>query len=384
MLPLAPATMLHDQPELLEGLCRTAIERLSRSPAPDGIVATNLVLALAEALILQRRIEEARTLIKSVLQQHPENRDAQWRDAQISFYRKDPWPLPWEKLESRWGMMRNHDRLVPRDREWDGSPLRGRTLLFAGEGGLGDEILFIRFIPMLLKAGAGRIIVIARPRLIPLLRTAYDVEFVRARPPHSPLDPSLRYDQGLAFMSAPRLLRLTEANIPPPVRFVLPPGAVEAARQRIALNPLRSLNVGICWLATEKARSFPAGLTRAIADVPGLTLYALLEPQAFEKQNPGFPIENLGSDTIIGTAGAVAALDLIISVDTMVAHLAGSLGKPVWLLTNFVEDWRWCAKGEATPWYPKMRIFRREEPGWEGLIRRVCAKLADMTASLTP
>jgi ADP-heptose:LPS heptosyltransferase len=85
---------------------------------------------------------------------------------------------------------------------------------------------------------------------------------------------------------------------------------------------------------------------------------------------------NLGSNDIASTAGSIAALDLVITVDTMVAHLAGSLGKPVWLLLNYLPDWRWPLHGETTPWYPSMRLFRQEARNWEGPIRNVARALA--------
>jgi hypothetical protein len=119
-------------------------------------------------------------------------------------------------------------------------------------------------------------------------------------------------------------------------------------------------------------------LFRPLSQIPGVRLFSLAQFSPQEAENAPFPISPLGTCDIVGDGAALCALDLVISVDTMIAHLAGSLARPVWLLLSFLPDCRWGLEGQTTPWYPTMRIFRRGHMGWESLIHTVAAELTHL------
>ena len=122
----------------------------------------------------------------------------------------------------------------------------------------------------------------------------------------------------------------------------------------------------------------PLQLFQRVRELRGVRLFGLGEQSSIERECADFDIASLGSNNIAGTAGAIAALDLTISVDTMIAHLAGSLGRPVWAMLNQAADYRWPIDGETTPWYPTMRLYHRKGRGWEGLMGRVAEDLESL------
>jgi len=365
--------LLDKDPQLAETLAR---KELSRAEA-SGEVTADLEVSLAVAIMFQRRLPEARNLINSVLDRFPKRPAALWCDALLSIYMKDPWPVVSRKLEARWAI---GERPFTAQANWDGSPLNGHSVLLAGEGGLGDQIQFVRFAPLLKAAGAGRVIVSVRPGLANLVQTMEGIDAVvsggfGSNPPVDPAD----YDVGLPMMSAPVVLNVTEATLRAAVPYLrVPETAIDSARRRIATGRNHFLNVGICRLAGKEIRSLPLELFRPLAEIPGVRLSSLAEHSSIDEKTASFPIASLGSSDIVSDAGAISALDLVITVDTMIAHLAGSLGRPVWLLLSYLPDCRWALEGTTTPWYPTMRLFRREGHNWESVIRNIADELADM------
>jgi ADP-heptose:LPS heptosyltransferase len=140
------------------------------------------------------------------------------------------------------------------------------------------------------------------------------------------------------------------------------------------------LAVGIVWEAGgwDRRRSLPASFLRELADIPGIRLHALqLGPARAEAEALG--LRDLANDHIAEAAARMRALDLVISVDTMAAHLAGALGVPVWTLLHAHCDWRWMQARSDSPWYPTMRLFRQDVPGdWRGVVNDVQAALAEL------
>jgi hypothetical protein len=318
---------------------------------------------------------------------------------------------------------------------WDGRPLRG-TVLVRCHHGLGDTIQFIRYVPLLKERGlAERVVVQAQPALIPLLAgSTPEIDALiplgeaRAEPP---------FDADIESTELPHALRTTFDTIPAAVPYLtvdpvrvaararaigsgaessatrrVPPSRPSPARgegagQSAALispSPLAgegrgggtsadsfrthtrpALKIGVVWAAGawHPARSLPLAALAPLAGVPGVALYAL--QRGLERAQillPGAPpVENPDddSDDVLDTAALIRCLDLVISVDTMVAHLAGALGVPVWTLLHDSADWRWMRDRTDSPWYPTMRLFRQQTPGdWTRVVSDVAQELSAM------
>jgi hypothetical protein len=185
------------------------------------------------------------------------------------------------------------------------------------------------------------------------------------------------YDTGLPMMSAPGLLGLSYETIPSAAPYLhLPSSTMEAGHRRLAAIGNGDFKVGLCRLASKDFRSLPLELFRPLAEIPCVQLFSLAEDSLLDETSASYPIHSLGSSDIQADAGSICALDLVISVDTMIAHLTGSLGRPVWLLLSYFPDCRWGLEGETTPWYPTMRLFRRNTKHWESIIEKVASELA--------
>ena len=249
---------------------------------------------------------------------------------------------------------------------WDGTPLAGKRVLVRCYHGLGDTIQFIRYAP-LIKAMAREVIVWAQPALLPLLRTVRGID--RLLPLHDGT-PEVEYDVDVESMELPYVFRTTLATIPAEVPYLHVAPAALPRHGRLA--------VGVVWAAGDwehERRSIPFPLLAPLAAVPGVVLYMLQRGPVLDQYHPGIGIL-AGSDDVVETARLMRALDLVISVDTMPAHLAGALGVPVWTLLDAAADWRWLEGRVDSPWYPTMRLFRQEYPGaWEAMIARVVGAL---------
>jgi tetratricopeptide (TPR) repeat protein len=268
--------------------------------------------------------------------------------------------------------------------EWQGEAFAGRTLLLFAEYGIGDALQFVRYVPMASALG-GSIVLEVQPELVPLLRTMSGVTVVPRGAPRPP------FDLQLPLMDLPCVFGTTLATIPAAVPY-LQPDPAKVAEWRRALNDTKSFKVGVVWAGNPRHKSdhyrslsAEAVLPRLI--MPGVQLYSLQK----EPRPEDSPVmARLGADVIdlapalgdfAATAAAIAALDLVIVVDTSVAHLAGAFGRPVWLLTPYALDWRWLRDREDSPWYPTMRLFRQHKPqAWDGVLARASAELARVAA----
>ncbi|HBY27507.1 MAG TPA: hypothetical protein DEH75_13390, partial [Bradyrhizobium sp.] len=269
--------------------------------------------------------------------------------------------------------------------EWQGEPLAGRTLLLFAEYGLGDVINFVRYVPMLMGKG-GRIMLQVQPALVALLRPMLPGVVVFAR--GEPLPP---FDLQLPLLSLPRIFRTTVETIPAATSY-LQADAGKLARWRDALSGVSALKVGVVWAGNprhkgDRQRSLPADAVLPRLVTPGVQLYSL---QKEPRPDDAPVLRRLGADIVdlaptlgdfADTAAAVCALDLVIAVDTSVAHLAGALGRPVWMLCPYALDWRWLRDRADTPWYPTMRLFRQDRPqAWDRVLARMSDELARVAA----
>ncbi|GJG87487.1 hypothetical protein tb265_26680 [Gemmatimonadetes bacterium T265] len=263
---------------------------------------------------------------------------------------------------------------VPRHEQWvwDGSPLDGRRVLVRCYHGLGDTLQFARFVPPL-RATASDVTMWAQPALLPLLTT---MRGVGALAPLHDGTPEVAYDVDVEAMELAHVLRATPGTLPPPPHFELAPAPLPADGR---------LRVGIAWECGDwdrSTRSIPFPLLAPLARVPGVALHVLQRGAALADAlaRPDFGVVS-GSDDVLAAARVVRALDLVVTIDSFPAHLAGSLGVPVWTLLPHAADWRWMDGRDDTPWYPTMRLFRQTRPGdWEGVVGRVAGELARLSA----
>jgi hypothetical protein len=215
----------------------------------------------------------------------------------------------------------------------------------------------------------------AQPALIPLLRTARGID--RLVPLHDGA-PDVEHDVDVEVMELAHLLRATPATLPADVPYLHAEPAPLPRDGRLA--------VGIVWKAGDwdDRRSVPLPLLAPLAALPGVHLHILQRGDALAERPAGFGTLS-GSDDIAETARVMKALDLVISVDSMPAHLAGALGVPVWTLLHAHADWRWMEGRDDTPWYPTMRLLRQRDAGdWRPVIDRAIAGVRAMAARLPP
>ena len=257
---------------------------------------------------------------------------------------------------------------LPRHEQWvwNGAPVDGKRVLVRCYHGLGDTLQFIRFAAPLREV-AREVIVWAQPELIPLLSTARGID--RILPLHDGA-PDAAFDVDVEVMELAHLFRSTPATLPSAVPYLHADPAPLARDGR--------LGVGVVWRAGDwdERRSIPPALLSPLAELSGVTIHVLQRGSGLHERPPGFGVLS-GSDDVLETARAMKALDLVISVDSMPAHLAGALGVPVWTLLHADPDWRWMQGRDDSPWYPTMRLFRQPRAGdWAAVIARVAAELA--------
>jgi tetratricopeptide (TPR) repeat protein len=320
---------------------------------------------------------QALACYEAALRLEPEHARARWNRALTLLWTGD-WERGLEEFEWRWRM----PFLKPRSFAqplWDGAPLGGRTILLWAEQGLGDVIHFVRFAHQVKERG-GRVLLEAPRALLELLETAPGVDGVV--PAGGVLPP---FDVQAPLMSLPRILGIRPQGLPAAAPYLHAPAERRAVWRR-RFGRLRGLRVGLVWSgnpehAQDRRRSVDLEVLAPLGRVAGVSFvglqYGARSCQGWVPP-PGLKLLHVGPElgSFVEAAAAVAALDVVISVDTAMAHLAGALGVPVWVLLSFVPDWRWGLEGETTPWYPTMRLFRQPSAGeWAPVVARLAAAL---------
>jgi tetratricopeptide (TPR) repeat protein len=275
----------------------------------------------------------------------------------------------WIGYESRWKA-----KSIPQPARyaelgmWDGGDLRGKRILLDCEQGFGDSIQFARYIPLIAERG-GQAILATQPELRRLLKTAPGVEKIVSPPEEIPM-----FDVQCPLLSLGNLFGTTVENIPAKVPYLFADqAAAESWGKRVPGDD--RMKIGLCWSGSPKhlqdrVRSLSPEDLMPLGEVAN-TWFCSLQKGA--QSQPAFPITDWTSELadFADTAALIANLDLVISCDTAVAHLAGALGKAVWLLLPFVPDWRWLLDRDDSPWYPTMRLFRQTKSGdWRSPIRK--------------
>ena len=252
---------------------------------------------------------------------------------------------------------------------WDGRSIAGKRVLVRCYHGLGDTLQFIRFMPQLSEV-ASQVTVWVQPSLLPLLSQVKGVD--RWMPLHDGV-PDGDYEAEVELMEVPHALRTTLATLPQCVPYLYVDAACDVLRE-----PPAALEVGVVWQSGDwdDRRSIGIEAVKTWSRIPGLRLHCLQRGRARGEWQSWLGPDS-GSDDPWRAAQVMRALDLIITVDSMPAHLAGALGVPVWTLLHSDPDWRWMQHRTDSPWYPTMQLFRQREPGsWQPVIDRIGFELA--------
>jgi len=272
-------------------------------------------------------------------------------------------------------LRRHADRpYVPRPRHeqsvWTGQSLRGARVLVRCYHGLGDTIQFIRYMPML-HAVAREVIVWAQPSLLQLLERVAGIDRLV---PLTDGTPGVHFDVDVEVMELPFIFRTTMASIPQNIPYLeAPPAAIPGDRPRI----------GLAWRCGdwETRRSIPFEQLLPLLDVDAVTWCSMQQHRRSDEVHPN--LVDTSADDIYEAARRMASLDLMITVDSMPAHLAGALGLPVWTLLVKDADWRWMEDREDSPWYPTMRLFRQQQADdWREVVDRVATSVRATRAGL--
>jgi tetratricopeptide (TPR) repeat protein len=336
---------------------------------------------LGNALKDQGQLDEAAACFEAALRLRPDHAEAHWNRALLWLLRGD-FARGWPEYEWRWTQPGFTPRPFPQPL-WDGGPLAGRAVLLWAEQGLGDTLHFVRY-AALAKARGGRVIVECQPALRRLLAGAAGVDQLVAQ--GEPLPP---FDVQAPLLSLPGIFGTAADTIPANVPYLqAKPERVEHWRRELA--GLGGLKVGIAWQGNpafrgDRQRSVPLAHFAPLAAVEGVRLLGLQKGPG-QEQLAGlagrFPVLDLGPELdaaagpFVDTAAVMKNLDLVISSDTAVPHLAGALGVPVWVALPSVPDWRWLLGREDCPWYPTMRLFRQARPDdWGEVFARLAAEL---------
>jgi tetratricopeptide (TPR) repeat protein len=377
--------LLHREERFAEAV--TAFERaeaLGNKPAASN--KGNSLLDLGQ-------MDEALRAHEIAVERDPEHPGAIYNLA-LTELRLGDWEHGWPNYEARWRFKEVHRR--PRSFKqprWDGEPLDGRRVLLHAEQGLGDTIQFCRYATLVAARGGVPVLQVQPPaerlmRSLGVVRAELaETALLGAEPPE--------FDLECPLLSLPAVFGTTPETAPWPGAYLgAEPELVFQKRLRflnIRPGPMqhsgeRSLRVGLAWAGNprykaDRQRSMALTTLLPLLRIPGITWISLQKGPGAE-QLAALPGDVFVSDGSSGdrdlaeTAALVASLDLVITTDTCIAHLAGAMEKPLWILLPHLADWRWMEQVETTPWYPTAWLARQSEPGdWRGVVKRVMEEL---------
>ncbi|TAN71637.1 MAG: glycosyltransferase family 41 protein [Magnetospirillum sp.] len=312
------------------------------------------------ALVLRdrRRMDAAAAMLERIAAAQPDNAEVEWDLALTRLYQGD-YLRGFAGYEARLRLARNPARPFSGER-WDGGDIAGKTILLTSEQGFGDALQFARYVPLLAARGA-RIVLECLGELAELFAgLAGLARLIEKGTPPPP------YDVWAPMASLPHLMATTFATIPAAVPYLTAPPRPHLAMPRL---PGTALTMGVVWAGktTPRDRSWPLEELIPLLENPRITAYSLqLGPRGTDLARLG--VNRLMIDaapalaSFADTAAVMERLDLIVTIDTSAAHLAGALGRPVWVLLRHISDWRWQDEPATSPWYPTMRLFRQPDP----------------------
>jgi tetratricopeptide (TPR) repeat protein len=322
------------------------------------------------------RLDEASVAYQMALGVAPDHPEANWSVGLLALMRGD-FTNGWPEYEWRWkSKVQAGDYIQSPKPQWRGEDIAGKTILIWLEQCYGDYIQFCRYVPLVAERGAR--IILEVPSRLQRLVTRLDCEFTQTAPGARQSE----FDVHCPLMSLPLAFGTTLDNIPAKIPYLTAEAtAVEAFRAKLGPSP----RIGLVWLANINnihglSRHMPPQFLDALLDLP-FAFHVVQkefrpEDKVWLEKHPKLPVHADAQTDFLEAAALISAMDLIITVDTSVAHLAGALGKAVWVLLPYAPDWRWMTDRDDSPWYPTMRLFRQPERGdWAGAIANVRAAL---------
>ncbi len=342
---------------------------------PDFVDVYNKI-----GFILQNKglIEEAIKYFQKGLEIEPDNIDSHFNLA-FPFLLLGNFEQGWKEYEWR-RKLTDFSRREFSQQSWDSSDISGKTILLYAEQGFGDTIQFIRYVPLVAKK-VTKIIIECQQQLISLFQNIEGIQQIIAYGEQLPL-----FDIYCPLLSLPLIFRTTIDTIPAEIPYIKVDEVLLQKWKDKTKEHKSEFKVGLSWAGNPKHkndrnRSFPLETFAPLVKFDNIVFYSLQKGKGSKQaKNPPHGMKLIDyTDEIIDfsdTAALIMNLDLVISADTAVAHLAGALGKPVWTLLPFVPDWRWMLNREDSPWYPTMRLFRQPATGdWKSVIVNVMNKL---------
>lgn len=379
---------LHVEPDLGEvhnnrGNSLMALGRFSEAVESYSLAASLLpgspvpLAAGATALQALGRISKAEFNCRSALALDPAFAAAHWNLA-LNLLLQGRYEEGWKEYEWRWlkpdfsSPCRHTDMPL-----WDGSTLAGRTILLHAEQGFGDAIQFVRYAPLVSQRG-GHVVLECHPQLVSLFQSVYGVQ--TAVPFGAPLP---HFDCQIPLLSLPYLFKTSLQTIPAHCPYVSVPDRYREKWSVLTATKPKSRRIGLAW----SGKSYPDPLRTCRLDelaalsVGEITFFSLQLGEGAEQAAsppPGMNLIDLTSEIadFADTAALIEQLDLVISIDTAVAHLAGALGKPAFVMLPYAPDWRWMLDRSDSPWYPGMTLYRQDVSGdWGSVVCRIAAAL---------
>ena len=360
-----------DRPDLAVAACDAAIEA-----EPDHADGRS---HRGDALWAQGRVDEAIADFRAAEGAGLRAHDFRFNQAMLTLLKGDL-ANGWLNYEDRWLIKKPPPRALAAPFPiWRGEDLNGRTLIVYEEQGLGDVIQFCRYLKYLPDRGA-RVTFQAPAKLLALLRTLEGDFAMRTSPPADQT-----FDYQCPLLSLPLAFGTTLQTIPAPIPYMrAEPERILKWRDRLGGEGFK---IGVAWQGSRMdiARWFPLGQLFGLSQLPGVRLISLQKdeeqagdlPAGMSIETPGADFD-AGPDAFVDSAAIMQSLDLVISCDTAVAHLAGALGRPVWLALKKVPEWRWQLDRTDSPWYPTMRLFRQHAFGdWRSVFGDIEAALTE-------
>ena len=374
-----------------EGRFAEAIETFKRAETLGHLAATS---NRGNSLLDMGRLGEALEAHENAVRFDPSHPGAQYNLA-LTRLRLGDWEQGWPGYEARWRFREVHRRpRVFNQPRWRGELLRGQRVLLHAEQGLGDTIQFCRFANLVAARGGSPILQVQEP-VERLLRSMALVRAGRAETTMLGQRPA-DFDLECPLLSLPAVFGTTVDTVPWPGAYLGADSQVLSEKGAEFLGPRRGnirMRIGVAWAGnprykSDDRRSIELQTLLPLLRTPGISWVSLQKGPA-AKQLGRLPSDVLVHDgsardrNLADTAALVATLDLVITTDTCIAHLAGAMAKPVWILLPHLADWRWMEQVETTPWYPTARLFRQSSPGgWQGLIERVSVELKDLKSEV--
>ena len=385
MTPELPA--LTKQINALATDCRYAeAEALIRPLVASGTAPLVVWRLLAPLLRRQGRIAETRQIQEMLVRCEPGNLGTRFELAETLLLQGE-FTRGWREYRYRYSMAHTApiERKVQRPR-WDGERIEGKTLLIHDEQGFGDTFQFLRMVPWARERSGARIVLQINAEQLPFAERAGGFDEIL---PRGALPPP--FDLHCEMMSLPMAMNLQLSDLPGKIPYLsADPARIEHWRRRLAELPAGP-RVALFWSGrpthfNDAARSMSLADLAPLA-MPGINFLSLQKgDKAAQVRDPppGMHLIPIGDETkdFADTAAVLSLADLLISVDSSPVHLAGALGRPVWVMLSFVHDWRWLLNRSDSPWYPSARLFRQQTPrDWRGVMSEMARKLASLRST---